>query len=104
MPPGICPEAVMDDDRFLAYGRFVAIGIGFYEIFTIGVVASPAVVQIGTFGIAIISCTVTSITAGVDAFAVLSAYICEVGGQQHGFLFVGQTRLSEGGDEAVDSG
>ncbi len=94
----------MEGGWFLAYGRFVAIGIGFYEIFTIGVVASLAVAQIGTFGIAIISCTVTGITAGVNTFVVLSAYICEVSCQQHGFLFVGQTRLSEGIDEAVDSG
>ena len=47
--------------------------IGFYEIFTTGVVASLAVAQIGTFGIAIISCTVTGITAGVNTFVVLSA-------------------------------
>ena len=103
MPPGICPEAVMDGGWFLAYGRFVAFGVRLCPVAASAVVATCADIIVCTAVVFVFACAVARILDLVDAFIVFATDIVDVGGQQHGFLLIGHVLLSEGIDEAVDS-
>ena len=103
MPPGICPEAVMDGGWFLAYGRFVAFGVRLCPVAASAVVATCADIIVCTAVVFIFTRAGTRLLGIVGAFIVFATDIVDVGGQQHGFLLIGHVLLSEGIDEAVDS-
>ncbi len=103
MPPGICPEAVMDGGWFLAYGRFVAFGVRLCPVAASAVVATCADIIVCTAVVFIFTRAGTRLLGIVGAFIVFATDIVDVGSQQYCFLLVGQVLLSEGIDEAVDS-